>query len=177
MTQIHLERLRLSEQSETVAFSPLQAPSENFGPHSASSESEEGAAILYLVYRAAEVLTAAEGRATDSETRAQALASRATEQLKLAEQRWSAVDAERQEIESKLNEANSRVQEYEIALRSSEARNAVAEAKFRASERRALEAETRANATRAALLRIEEAIRTHLLAGDQRHSGKLKAAA
>jgi hypothetical protein len=158
-------------------FPSIRAPSEDFSSDSACSESEDGAAVLYLVYRAAEVLTAAEGRATDSETRAETLASRATEQLKLAEQRLCAADAERQEIELKLNEANSRVQEYEVALRNSEARNAVAEAKFRVSERRALEAETRANSARPALLRIEEAIRTHLLAGDQRHSSKLKAAA
>src|ERR1700730_8947698 len=162
MTQLPLERLRLHEQSEMVAFPSIQAPSEDFGSHSACSESEDGAAVLYLVYRAAEVLTAAEDRATDSETRAATLASRTTEQLKLAEQRLCAADAERQEIESKLNEAINRVQEYEVALRNSEARNAVAEAKFSASERRALEAETRANATRAALQRIEGAIRTHL---------------
>jgi len=177
MTQLHLERLRSDEQSEMVDFPSTHAPSDDFGSHSACLESEDGAAVLYLVYRAAEVLTAAEDRATDSETRAETLASRTTEQLKLAEQRLSAVDAERQEVESKLNEAINRVQEYEVALRNSEARNAVAEAKFKASERRALEAETRANATRAALQRIEEAIRTHLLAGDQRYSSKLKAAA
>jgi hypothetical protein len=175
MTQVHLERLRFGEQNEMVAFPSIQAPSEDFGSHSTYSESEDGAAVLYLVYRAAEVLTAAEGRATDSETRAETLASRTAEQLKLAEQRLYAIDAERQEIESKLNEATSRVQEYEVALRHSEARNAVAEAKSTAAERRALEAETRANAARAALLRIEEAIRTHLLAGD--YSSKLKAAA
>jgi hypothetical protein len=46
---------------------------------------------------------------------------------------------------------------------------------LKAAERRAIEAEARANATRAALLRVEEAIRTHLLAGD--HAIKLKAAA
>jgi DNA repair exonuclease SbcCD ATPase subunit len=177
MTQLHLERLLSNEQSEMVDFPSIHAPSEDFGSHSACSESEDGAAVLYLVYRAAEVLTAAEDRATDSETRAATLASRTAEQLKLAEQRLSAIDAERQEIESKLNEAINRVQEYEVALRNSEARNAVAEAKFNASERRAVEAETRANATRAALQRIEEAIRTHLLAGDQRYSSKLKAAA
>jgi chromosome segregation ATPase len=129
------------------------------------------------VYRAAEVLTAAEDRAIDCEARAETLASRTMEELKLAEQRLYAIDAERQEIESKLNEANSRLQAYEVALKNSESRNAVAEAKLTAAERRALEAETRANAARAALLRIEEAIRTRLLAGDQRHSGKLKAAA
>jgi hypothetical protein len=177
MTQIHLERFRSDEQSEMDDLPSIQTPPEDSDSHSACSESEDGAAVLYLVYRAAEVLTAAEGRATDSETRAETVASRTMEQLKLAEQRLNAFDAERQEIESKLNEAYSRLQEYEIALRNSEARNAVAEAKLRATERRALKAETRADAGRAALLRIEEAIRTHLLAGDQRYSSKLQAAA
>src|SRR5580704_8050862 len=114
MTQVHLERLRFGEQNEMADFPAIQAPSESFGSHTAYSESEEGAAVLYLVYRAAEVLTAAEGRATDSETRAETLASRTAEQLKLAEQRLYAIDAERQEIESKLNEANNRVQEYVV---------------------------------------------------------------
>jgi chromosome segregation ATPase len=175
MTQIHLERLRSDEQSEMVDFPSVQAPSEDLDSHLACSESEDGAAVLYLVYRAAEVLTATQNRAIDSETRAETVATLTMEQLKLAEKRLCAVDAEREEIESKLNEANSRIQEYEVALRNSEARNAVVEAKLRAAERRALEAQKRANATRAALLRIEEAIRTHLLAGD--YSSKLKAAA
>ena len=177
MTQIHLERLRSHEQSEMVVFPSIQAPSEDFGSHSAYSESEDGAAVLYLVYRAAEVLTAAEDRAIDCEARAETLASRTMEELKLAEQRLYAVDAERQEIESRLNEANCRVQEYEVALKNSESRNAIAEAKLTAAERRALEAETRANAARAALLRIEEAIRTHLLRSDQPYAIKIKAAA
>jgi chromosome segregation ATPase len=175
MTQIHLERLRSDEQSEMVDFPSIQAPSEDFDSHLACSESEDGAAVLYLVYRAAEVLTATQNRAIDSETRAETVASLTMEQLKLAEQRLCAVDAEREEIESRLNEANSRIQEYEVALKNSEARNAVVEAKLGTAERRALEAQKRANATRAALLRIEEAIRTHLLAGD--YSSKLKAAA
>jgi chromosome segregation ATPase len=175
MTQIHLERLRSDEQSEMVDFPSIQGPSEDFDSNLACSESEDGAAVLYLVYRAAEVLTATQNRALDSETRAETVASLTMEQLKLAEQRLCAVDAERQEMESKLSEANSRIQECEVALGNSEARNAVVEAKLRAAERRALEAQKRANASRAALLKIEEAIRTHLLAGD--YSSKLKAAA
>jgi chromosome segregation ATPase len=177
MTQIHLERLRLHEQSEMVSFPSIQAPSEDLGSRSAYSESEDGATVLYLVYQAAEALTAAEDRATDSEARAEALASRRAEELKLAEQRLYAADADRQAIESKLSEANRRVQEYELALKNSESRNVAAEAKLTVAERRALEAETRANAARAALVRIEEAVRTHLLRADERHSNKIKVAA
>jgi len=175
MTQVHLERLRFHGQG--AALPSAQAPGEDFDSQSPHSDSEEGAAILYLVYRAAEALTAAKDRATDSEARAETLASRTAEELKRVEQRLCAVDAERQEIESRLNEANSRIQEYQVALKNSESRNAAAAAKVTAAEHRALEAEARANATRAALLRIEEAIRTHLLGGDQRISSKLKVAA
>jgi chromosome segregation ATPase len=177
MTQIHLERLRLHEESETAAFEPIRSPSGDCGPHSAHSESEDGAAALYLVYRAAELLTDAEDRATASEAHADTLTSRTREELKLAEQRLCAESAARQAMEAKLSEANSRIREYEVALKNSESRNALAEAKSTAAERRALEAETRANAARAALIRIEEAIRTHLLRESQPHSDKLRAAA
>jgi chromosome segregation ATPase len=177
MTQIHLERLRSREQGEMVAFPSAPPPSEDPGSHSAYSESEDGAAILYLVYRAAEVLTAAEDRAADSEERAETLASRTAEQLKEVEQRLRAAAAERQALESKLIEANDRIREYEVALKNSESRNVVAEAKLTVAERRALEAETRADAARAALGRIEEAIRTLLLRSDQPNPNKIKAAA
>ena len=176
MTQIHLERPRLLVQSEMVALPSVQS-SEGFGSHSTHLESEDGAAVLYLVYRAAEALTAAEDRADDLEARAETLAKQRMEELKLAEQRFYAVDAERRALESKLSEANSRMQDCEIALENSESRNAVAEAKLTAAERRALEAETRANASRAALIRIEEAIRTRLLGENQPYSDKLKAVA
>ena len=176
MTQTHLERFRVHVTSEVVASPSIQAP-EDVGGHSTCSAIEDGTAVLYLVYRAAEALTAAEDRATDFEARAETLARRTIEELELAEERLQAVDAERQAMEEGLREANSRVQECEIALKNSESRTAVAEAKLTAAERRALEAELRANAARAALVRIEEAIRTHLLRADQRHSDKLKAAA
>jgi septal ring factor EnvC (AmiA/AmiB activator) len=177
MTQIHLERHRRREQGEMVAFPAVPAPAEDPGSHSAYSEVEDGAAILYLVYRAAEALTAAEDRAADSEERAETLASRTAQELKEVEQRLRAAAAERQALESKVIEAHDRIQEYEVALKDSESRNAVAEAKLTVAERRALEAETRANAARAALVRIEEAIRTHLLRSDQPNPNKIKAAA
>src|SRR5258708_2396945 len=103
MTQLHLERHRFHEQSEMVALPSTQAPSEDFDSHPPYSDQEDGAAVLYLVYRAAEALTAAKDRAADSEERAETLASRATEELNLVKQRLCAVGAERQEIESKLN--------------------------------------------------------------------------
>jgi len=176
MTEIRPKRLQVHEQSEMVALPSIQA-SEDVDCPSLCSAIEDGAAVLYLVYRAAEALTAAENRATDIEARAETLATRTAEELKLTKQQMHAVDAERQAIEADLREANSRIQEYEIALKNSESRVAAAEAKLTAAERRALEAETRANAARAALVRVEEAIRTHLLREGQRYSNKIKAAA
>jgi DNA repair exonuclease SbcCD ATPase subunit len=177
MTEIRPKPLRIHAQSEMVARPSFQSAPEELGSDSTCSATEDGAAVLYLVYRAAEALTAAEDRAIDIEARAQTLARRAMEEVKLAEQRVHAVDAERQAIESKLSEANTRVQECEIALEKSESRSAVAEAKLTAAEHRAREAELRANAARAALVRIEEAIRTHLLRPDQPYSIKSRAAA
>jgi hypothetical protein len=177
MTEIRPKLLQIHAQSEPVAHPSFQSAPEEFGSDSAGSVTEDGASVLYLVYRAAEALTAAEDRAIDIEARAQTLARRAMEEVKLAEQRVHAVDAERQAIESKLSEANTRVQECEIALEKSESRNAVAEAKVTAAEHRAREAESRANAARAALVRIEQAIRTHLLRPDRPHSTRSKAAA
>lgn len=172
MTEIRPKLLRMHAQSEMVPLPSTQSASEELDCDSVCSPAEDGAAVLYLVYQAAEALTAAEDRVSDIEARAQTLAQRAMEEVKLAEQRVNEVDAERRAIESRLNEANTRIKEYEIALEKSESRNAVAEAKLTAAEHRARKAESRADATRTAMVRIEEAIRTHLLRPDRPHSSK-----
>ena len=177
MTEIRPKLLRMRAQSEMVPLPSAQSASEELDSDSICSPTEDGAAVLYLVYQAAEALTAAEDRVSDIEARAQTLAQRAMEEVKLAEQRVKEVDAERRAIESRLNEANIRIKECEIALEKSESRNAVAEAKLTAAEHRAREAESRANATRTAMVRIEEAIRTHLLRPDRPYSIKSSKAA
>jgi chromosome segregation ATPase len=177
MTEIRPKLLRMQAQSEMAPLPSTESASEELDSDSVCSAAEDGAAVLYLVYQAAEALTAAEDRVSDIEARAQTLAQRAMEQIKLAEQRANEVDAERRAIESRLNEANTRIKEYEIALEKSESRNAVAEAKLTAAEHRARKAESRANATRTAMVRIEEAIRTHLLRPDRPYSIKSSKAA
>ena len=97
--------------------------------------------------------------------------------IKLAEQRVNKLDAERRAIESRLNEANTRIKECENALEKSESRNVVTEAKLTAAEHRARQAESRANAARTAMVRIEEANRTHLLRPDRPYSIKSSKAA
>ncbi len=177
MTEIRPKFLRMHAQSETVLLPSTQLVSEEPDSDSICSAAEDGAAILYLVYQAAEALTAAEDRVSDVEARAQTLAQRAMEEIKLAERRVDELDEERRAIESRLNEANTRIKECEIALEKSDTRNAIAEAKLIAAEHRAREAESRAKAARAALVRIEEAIRTHLLRPDRPRSTKLSKAA
>jgi len=177
MTEIRPKLLRTHAQSETVPLCSTQTESEELDSDSVCSPAEDGAAVLYLVYQAAEALTAAEDRVTDIEARAQTLAQRAMEEIKLAERRVNEVDAERRAIESRLNEANTRIKECESALEKSESRNAVAEAKLTAAEHRARQAESRANAARTAMVRIEEAIRTHLLRPDRPYSIKSSKAA
>ena len=170
MTEIRSKLLRMHAQSEMIPLPSTQSAPEELEPDSVGSAAEDGAAALYMVYQAAEALTAAEVRAVDIEARAQTLAQRAMEEIKLAEQHVNEVDEERRAIRSRLNEANTRIKECEIALEKSESRNAVTEAKLAAAERRAREAESRANAARTAMVRIEEAIRTHLLRPERPHS-------
>ena len=139
MTEIRPRLLPTHTQSETAPLRSTQSGSEELDSDSAGSATEDGAAVLYLVYQAAEALTAAEDRVTDIETRAQTLAQRAMEEIKLAEQRANKLDADRRAIESRLNEANTRIKECEIALEKSDTRNAIAEAKLTAAEHRARE--------------------------------------
>ena len=177
MTEIRPRLLQMHAQSEVVPLPSTQSESEGLDSDPVCSAEEDGATVLYLVYQAAEALTAAEDRVIDIEAHAQTLAQRAMEDIKLAEHRVNEVDAERQALESRLDEANTRLKECEIALEKSESRNTVAEAKLTAAERRARESESRANAARAALVRVEEAIRTHLLRPDRPYSIKSSKAA
>jgi chromosome segregation ATPase len=175
MTETQLEQFRVYVQS-AMAELPTIPTSERISCSQSMYSVAGEAGVLDLVYRAAEVLRTTEDRATDIEARAQKLANRTIEQLKLAEQRLNAVDAERQAIEASVGDAHGRVEELETALRTSEVCISVAEAQLTAAERRAQEAEKRASESRAKLLRIEEAIKTHLLGTRQTESMKLVAA-
>lgn len=177
MTEIRPKLLRMHAQSGMALLPSTQSASEDLDSDSVGSATEDGATILYLVYQAAEALTAAEDQVIDVETRAQTLAQRAMEEIKLAERRVNELNEERRAIESRLNEANTRIKECEIALEKSDTRNAVTEAKLMAAEQRAREAESRSKAARTVLVRIEEAIRTHLLRPDRPYSIKSSKAA
>ncbi len=141
------------------------------------SRSDQGALVIHMVHQAAELIRGMEQRAADIESRAQALAKRVISELELAEQRLCSAEAERQETEAGINKANLRVHEADIALENAESLIAATEAKLSAAEQRADAAEERAKETGAALVRIEDAIRTHLLGAGEVASNNLAAAA
>jgi chromosome segregation ATPase len=179
MTNILLERRpdrmqrRTTDSSSTESMENVLA----FRRDESSSQKDQGAAAIEMVYRAAGLMREVEQRASDIESRAQALARRAIEKLELAEQRVDSAGRGRQAAQDATNEANLSLNEAEIALENAESRIASYEAKVAEAEERADAAEMRAREARAALVRIESAIRTHLLGADQVPTENLAAAA
>jgi chromosome segregation ATPase len=139
--------------------------------------SDQGASAIRMVHQAAELIRKIEQQAADVESRAQDLAKRLIVELELAERRLCSAEAERQATEADINEANLRVHEAGIALENAESIIASTEARLSAAEQRADEAEARAKEAGAALVRIEDAIRTHLLGAGRFASNSLAAAA
>jgi septal ring factor EnvC (AmiA/AmiB activator) len=134
------------------------------------SPESEGEAALELVYRAAEVIRGIEDRASVVEARARSLAEDAVEKLQVATNCIESLETGRRETEK-------RIQETESALERAEARIAAGEDQLSQAELRARTAETRASEAEKALIRIEDAIRTHLLGQRRGVSSNLAVAA
>jgi chromosome segregation ATPase len=143
----------------------------------ANLSKERDAAAIEMVYQAASLIKEIEHRAADTDMRAQALVACAFEKLELAERRMYAADEELHTIQASIDEANLRLHEIEGALGDAESCIVSTEANLAAAEQRADAAEMRADEARAALVRIENAIRTHLLGLDRVASRTLAAAA
>jgi chromosome segregation ATPase len=139
--------------------------------------SDQGALVIHMVHQAAELIRGMEQQAADIESRAQTLAKRVIGELELAERRLCSVEAARQAAEAGINEANLRTHEAEIALENAESLAASTEAELSAAEQRVDEAEERAKEAGAALIRVEDAIRTRLLGAGHVASDSLAAAA
>jgi hypothetical protein len=122
-----------------------------------------GVGALDLVHQAANVVRAAEDHAAEIETRTRALADRAMEELKLAEQRIQSAESDRAGLKTLLLEAQDRALAAEDALRQSEARIAVIESQLADAELRAHATEMRAHDAENALRQVEDAIRTEIL--------------
>jgi chromosome segregation ATPase len=128
-----------------------------------NSVENDGTAALELVYQAVELVRGMENRASDRETSAQRLVQRAIKKLKFAERRVHSAEAEQRAALAGVEEANVRVQAAEQALEQAETRFAAVEALLSTTELRANTAESRANQAEWAIIRIEDAIRIHLL--------------
>ena len=127
------------------------------------AESEASAAID-LVYQAAEVLQSIENHAAETTSRAHDLARQATEHLQLAEDRIRALNSAQKKCETDLQAANARADEAEQAMSATEAQIAEMASRVAAAEQRARNAEARAIEAEKSLIRIEDAIRSQLLA-------------
>jgi uncharacterized protein (DUF3084 family) len=137
----------------------------------------QGALAIQMVHQAAELIRGMEQQAVDIESRAQALAKRVIAELELAKQRLCSAEVERQTSDANINKANLRVHEADIELANAESLIASTEAKLSAAEERADAAEARVKEAEKALIRIEDAIRTHLLGQRPGASSNLAAAA
>src|ERR1035437_6645569 len=138
-------------------------------PYSAKNP---GAAALDLVYQAAELIGDANNYAAERQARAENLAKQAIEKLKIADDRVRSAESARRAAEAEIKEFSDRVekelsvrlQEIEEAMEQTASRIAATEAQLSAAEQRARTAEIRANEAENALKRIEEAIRSRILA-------------
>jgi len=153
---------RLRHHVESPADVPASTePDEH--PEPRGTIEADGNAVLALVYQAAELIRNLDDRATDTEGQAQAIVLQAIEDLKLAKHGVQSAEAQREISLAALKETNAEVQEIEEELRQSEALLAAYELRLSTAERNASGAEERANEAEKALIRIEDAIRLHLL--------------
>jgi chromosome segregation ATPase len=144
------------------------AGSASFAPQS------DGATALDLVHQAARMIHAVTERAGEAEARARLIVESAINKLEAAESRHRVEQSRQGE---KLDQAAAELAEAGKTLKRLQIRIATAEAELSAAETRAEAAEARAAEAREALLRVEDAIRVHLLLERPEGSGDLSAAA
>jgi chromosome segregation ATPase len=130
-----------------------------------------GASALDLVNLAAELIGNVDNYAAEREGRAEKLAKRAIEELKLAEDRIRSSESGRRAAEAEIEDLGDRVDKAGVRLQ--QARKIIeqmtslleaTEARLSAAEQRASAAEARAKKAEEMLERIEEAIRNRILA-------------
>jgi hypothetical protein len=142
-----------------------------------NSAADDGSTALELVHQAVELIRGAENRATDLEARAQVIVQQAIERLELAERRVHSAEAQREAALAGIEETNVRAREIEKALKRAKSGLAANEAQLSATELRANAAEARASEAEKTLIRVEDAIRAHLLGQRPDPSSNLAAAA
>ncbi len=145
--------------------SALRAPGEGNGnivSFPQASECDHGAAVLDLVYRAAEVSTGMEDRAREIEASARSMCQTAVDKLMLAERRIAEAERARRDV---VHDAGAKLQEASWALQQAQSRIDAAERQIAAAEARAQAAEAQAIESRKLLARVETAIRSRFLGG------------
>ena len=121
-------------------------------------------AALDLVYQAAEVIKGIESHANEAEKHARGVADNAIRKLQLAEKRIEELETELQSAQACISEARVKIKESDEAAKVDKSRLEAAERKMCQIEMRARTAEGQARENANAVARIEEAIRTQILA-------------
>jgi len=127
---------------------------------------------LDLVYQAAEVFRELEGRARETEVRAQSLCRAASEKVRVAEMRAEAAERAHREL---LVEADRKLQDASRALEQSQSYVDAQADRLTAAEFRAQAAEAEAREIKRSLALVEEAIRKRLLTTNSVERGDLNA--
>ena len=128
-----------------------------------NSETSPGAAVLNLIYQAADLIRDVDDCAAERQARAETLAKQAIEKVEIAEARVRSAESGRLAAEAETKEFSDRLQEVEKVMEQTASRIAATEAQLSAAEQRARTAEMQADEAEDALKRIEEAIRTQIL--------------
>ena len=140
--------------------------------HQSQSAKNPGAAVLDLVNQAAELVGEVDNYAAERQARAEELARQTIEKLKIADDHVRSAESARRAAEAEIKQFSDRI-EKEVSIKVQEIEKtieqmafgiAASEARLSAAEQRAINAELRANEAENSLERIEEAIRTQILA-------------
>jgi hypothetical protein len=123
----------------------------------------DGTAALKLVHQAAQLIRGMAKRVSDTDAAAQAIYQQAIDDLKFANRCVHSAEERRKAALVAMEEANVQVHEIEKALREAESMLAAKEIQLSTAKLRANAAEARANEADKALVRIEDAIRIHLI--------------
>ena len=128
-----------------------------------NTETRSGAAILNLIYQAADLVRDVDDYAAERQARAETLAKHAIEKVEIAEARVRSAESGQLASEAETKELSKRLHEVEKVVEQMASRIGATEAQLSAAEDRARNAEMRADEAEDALKCIELAICTQIL--------------
>jgi DNA repair exonuclease SbcCD ATPase subunit len=144
-----------------------------------TTEDDPGAAALSLISQAAQIIEDFEKAAAEKQARAETLAKKAVERLKIADERVRTAETAQRAIETDFkylsDQFATHIQEIRQAMEETSSRMAATEAQLTAAEQRAKNAEKRATQAENALRRIEKALGNQII--EKRLNDPKKAAA